>query len=258
MACTPLKRIRRHAVVPSPWRSTSIVSPSFTDTTLAVQTSQSGPGSPATHAPRRASAAAGRSARSARSSSRMGSARRTRRENPSPTSEVSAPSTAGAAPQGALHLADRLDDAPRRAPAEVALPARGALGDAAVVPHGEHEVLGPARPPHAPLRTEAGHDDHDVDLPHPPRERAPTRGGRSVPLSGGRAHRAPPVAPPDPLRPRLRGDPVLLLGAPALEQQLERRALGQRLGRVEPLIPPDDPLAVAREPQAGQLGVQLD
>src|SRR5215218_6898613 len=254
MAWTPVKRIRRAADVPSPARSTSIVSPSLTDTTFAVQTSQRGTGWPATQAPRLASARAGSTASAARTVSKSRRRRRTTKRNPVGTSEVAAPSMRGAAAQGALHLADRPHDGPRRAPAQVALPAGRTLHDPPVAGHGEHEVLPPAPPEDAALRTEAGDDDHGPDLPHARRERRPggPRGGGDA--AGRGEHRADAAGPVDELRRDVGGRPVLLLRGALLEQQLQRAALGERRGRVR--TAPEQAVAVARELQPLQLGAQ--
>ena len=142
---------------------------------------------------------------------------------------------------------------PRHAPAEVALPAGAALGDAPVRGHGEHQVLGAVAPPHARDRAEPG-DDHDgVHLPQRGRER-PARGARR------RGHRAGGARPPrarrrDPSTKRgstLAGTRYSSWVARRLSSSWIVRA-AQRVGRVDPVLAPHEPLAVAREPQPGQL-----
>ena len=163
IACTPANRMRRVAVVPSRSTSTSIVSPSLTDFTFAVQTWHVGPATPGTHAPLRASAAAGSAARTAAAST-SGIRRRTICGT-ARTGGSCGGSAAHAAAHGALRVADRPHHPPRDAPAQVALPAGPALGDAPVRRHRDHQVLGAAGPAHAPGRAEPADDRDGAKLP---------------------------------------------------------------------------------------------
>ena len=164
-----------------------------------------------------------------RSRAAEGSRRRTTKREPSRSSEVAAPSTAGAPPHGCA-CTSRSARTRRRGMRRRRLrcqPGR-ALHDAPVAGHGEHQVLRPAGAQDAALGAEAGDDDHRADLPHPGGSGAPAAPVAAVTRPVAVSTARTPVGAVDEPRRDLGRRAVLLLAGALLEQQLHRAAVERR------------------------------